>query len=247
MYERLRRHSVVCWALITVWAVSLVVVAATAQERSSPSRVAFMRGHLAEAIPLHDAVARGDLAAARTHATVLLSQHSEVQFPTGSVVYFELLKQSATNVTEARTIEEAGRSAATMLSRCGQCHQATHVSIPMSPTPESRIGGVVGQMMDHQRAADLLLEGLVSPSESQWRAGADAFARTRLEPRDMPSGKLAERARIANVLLQSLATAASEARRPPDRVQVYGRILATCSRCHQEHARIWGPDRTPPR
>ena len=101
--------------------------------------------------------------------------------------------------------------------------------------------------MDHQRAADLLLEGLLSPSDSQWQVGAETFARTRLEPRDMPGGKLRERARIANALLQNLANAASGAQRPPDRAQVYGRVLATCARCHREHARIWGPDRLPQR
>jgi hypothetical protein len=247
MYERLRRPSAIRWALIALWAVALTIVAVNAQERSGSTRAAYMRGHLADAIPLHDAIARGDLATARTHAMNLLSRTSDVTFPTGSVVYFELLKQSATKVIEARTIEVAGRSASTLLSRCGQCHRAMHVRIPLSPTPEARVGGVVGQMIDHQRAADLLLEGLVSPSESQWQAGAEAFARTRLEPRDMPGGKLAERARVANALLQSLATAATDARRPPDQAQVYGRVLATCARCHQEHASVWGPNRTPPR
>jgi len=230
-----------------VGALSLVLSLASnvsPQERASdPSRAAFMKAHFSEAIVMHDAVARGDLPAAHAQATRLAQHRPAVPFPTGAHVFFGLMTIDAGKVRSANTVEEAGHAASSLLSRCGECHRAMHVASAVAPTPDLRIGGVVGQMLTHQRATDLLLEGVIGPSESAWDEGVRAFAGLRINPGDMAGARMTEKARIANARASSLAAAAAKAVTPPERAQAYGRILATCARCHQEHPGVWGPQR----
>ncbi len=245
MTKNSRRHT---WAARTAGALALALafggrVSVQQPPASDPARAAFMQAHFSEAIVLHDAVARGDLAAARTQAVRLADHRPDVPFPTGAHVFFGLMTIDAGRVRDAKTIATAGQAAASLLSRCGQCHAAMHVRMALAAAPDPVVGGLVGQMLAHQRAIGLLLEGLIAPSPATWAAGAREFATLRVSPDAMPSRQLAQRARIANARAASLARDAARADRPPDRAEAYGRILATCARCHQEHPGVWGPRR----
>jgi cytochrome c553 len=202
-----------------------------------------MDAHFIEAITVHDAVARGDLATAQAQASRLAEHRPAVAFPTGAHAFFGLMTVEAGKVRDATTVEQAGHAVASLLARCGQCHQAMHVRIDVPVTPEPEVGGVVGQMRAHQRAADLMLEGLIGPSPVNWGAGARSFGQLRIDPGDMPSSEIRERARITNARVISLAAAAAAAQQPRERAEVYGRILSACARCHSEHPRAWGPER----
>jgi cytochrome c553 len=90
-------------------------------------------------------------------------------------------------------------------------------------------------MRAHQDAADLLLIGLVEPSSAAWEAGATAFGQLRLPQDAMPNRQLRARALIGDARLTGLAAEAGQSVRPPDRARVYGRVLSTCARCHEEH------------
>jgi len=213
------------------------------QPTSDPARATFMQAHFSQAIVLHDAVARGDLVAARTQAALLADHRPAVPFPTGAQAYFGLMTYDAGRVRAAMTIEHAAQAAASLLSRCGQCHLAMHVRGAVAATRDSEVGGLVGQMLAHQRATDMLLEGLIGPSTATWDAGARGFATLGISAEAMPSRQLAAKARIANARSSQLAADAARAERPPDRARAYGRILATCASCHQEHPGVWGPQR----
>ena len=69
-------------------------------------------------------------------------------------------------------------STAAMLAACGDCHRAAGtMPAPAAPAAPA-VGGVVGHMLEHQRAVDLMVQGLTVPSTSAWNEGA-ANARIR--------------------------------------------------------------------
>lgn len=228
--------------LAAVAAFGLAVTVAQEQETRA-ARQAFMRAHFAAALRLHDAVARGDLRAAAAHARSVADHRPDVPFPTGSVVFFTLMQAAARDVAEAPALEDAARQAAVLLTRCGECHASEHVA-PRVLLHLRGTAPAAGPMAGHQEGADLLVSGLVEPASDAWLAGAEAFARLRMPRPAMPGRDTHARALIADVRLSSLAAEAASAVRPPDRARVYGRVLSTCARCHEEHgARPWGPDR----
>ena len=236
------RSGVIAGAVVS-W---LAVVAVSAQPGSPThsARTAFMRAHFSEAIVVHDAVARGDQAVARTQAARLAAHTPEVPFPTGAEAFFGLMRLEADKVQKAATIAEMAPLAASLLSRCGQCHEAMHVRVAVPVAPDAGVGGLVGQMAAHQRAADALLEGLIGPSNSSWETGVRSIAALEeVAAGDLPSAALRERARIARARLSAVAVEAAAAERPPDRARAYGHLLAVCAQCHRERPSVWGPQR----
>ena len=71
----------------TIAALLSLASAAGRQTDLHDRRAAYMRAHFADAIRTHDAVARGDLDAARTHARRLAAHQPDVPFPTGWVAF----------------------------------------------------------------------------------------------------------------------------------------------------------------
>ena len=235
-----------CLVLLT--AAALMSLAFTARPRPDldQARAAFMRAHFAQALHVHDAVARGDLPAAKAYARRLAAHRPEVSFPAGAPIFFTLMQRAGREVDEAQTIEVAAGATATLLTRCGECHRSQHVATRVSRYLQSP-ALVAATMRAHQEAADLLLIGLVEPSSAAWEAGAGAFGQLRLPREDMPSRQLRARALIGDARLTGLAAEAAQSVRPPDRARVYGRVLSTCARCHEEHdVRLSGPDRSLP-
>jgi hypothetical protein len=118
------------------------------------------------------------------------------------------------------------------------------VGIYPAPIPSRRpdVGGVVGHMLDHLRAADELLQGLVVPSESLWRSGAARLRTATLDPRDWPpDAKLSANAREADAAIHALADRAERATTKNQRGAVYTELLVTCASCHSLHPGVWGP------
>jgi len=232
--------------LATVAALLSFVSAAERQPDLHDRRAAYMRAHFSDAIRTHDAVARGDLDAARAHAQRLAAHQPEVPFPTGWAAFSTLMINAAREIEGAPRLELAARSTAVLLTRCGECHQAQHVVARVARHLEDAAPAATA-MREHQAAADLLLIALVEPSASSWDQGAQSFSRIRLPRDDMPNRQLRARALIGDARFTAFAAAAAEAVRPPDRARVYGRVLSTCAGCHREHGvESWGPDRRPP-
>ena len=234
------------WGVLAAFAALLSLAAAGRQPDLHDRRAAYMRAHFSDAIRTHDAVARGDLDAARAHAQRLAAHKPDVPFPTGWIAFSTLMVNAAREIEAAPTLEVAAWSTAVLLTRCGECHQAQHVVARVAGRLEAAAPAATS-MRDHQAAADLLLTALVEPSASSWDTGAQAFSRIRLPGGDMPSRQLRARALIGDARFTAFAAAAADAMRPPDRARVYGRVLSTCAGCHQEHdVDSWGPDRRPP-
>ena len=59
-------------------------------------------------------------------------------------------------------------------------------TLPPAAPAAPAVGGVVGHMLEHQRAVDLMVQGLTVPSTSAWNEGAATFASAPLRDKDLP-------------------------------------------------------------
>ena len=228
----------------TVLLAGLVVLPGHAQtsSRYNPLRAAYMRAHFHQALLLHDAVARGDIAKARAEAAVLASISPTVAMPPGAEAFQGALTRAAREAAAAASLEDAAHATATLFGTCGQCHKANHIRAAVPIGKDSQVGGLVGHMLLHQKGADNLLEGLVAPSDAQWVEGVRIFASPKFDPRGLP-GQTKKAIELAETELAVLAGHAAPAQRTRDRVDIYGKVIATCGNCHRTLGKFAGPDR----
>lgn len=219
-----------------------LVLQAQPADRHNPLRAAYMRAHFDQAMQVHDAVVRGDLADAKRQAAALAQRSPDVPMPVGAEAFHGALTRSARQAAEASTLAEVADATATVLGTCGQCHKAMHVRATVPPASEVNVGGVVGHMLMHQRGTDALVEGLVAPSESQWVEGVRAFAAPKLEASEVP-GRMRKTFDHGETDLAVLAGHMAQAHRTRDREELYGKVIGTCGSCHQKLARHGGPSR----
>lgn len=209
---------------------------------SNPQRLAEMQHHFLQVTLVYEAVIRGDLAAVREPATELSALPTPAGLPLTAAPFVDAIRTAGRQAVVATTLEAAAAPAAMMLAQCGECHRAAGIF----PAPSSRtmpdVGGLVGHMLEHQRAADELLQGLLIPSESRWRSGAERLRTAELLRADLPSDpKLTPEIRRAETAVHALADRAAAAASTTERAAVYVDLATTCARCHGLHRQIWGP------
>jgi mono/diheme cytochrome c family protein len=209
---------------------------------SNPQRLAEMRHHFLQVTLVYEAVIRGDLAAVRAPATELSILPTPTGLPLTAAPFVDAIRTAGRQAAVATTLEAAAAPAAMMLAQCGECHRAAGIF----PAPSARtypdVGGLVGHMLEHQRAADELLQGLLIPSESRWTQGAARLRAAELSRADLPSDpKLTPEVRKAEAAVHALADRAAAASTTAARAAVYVDLATTCARCHTLHRQIWGP------
>jgi len=218
------------------------VMAQSAQSvPSRPERLAVMRHHFAQVMLIHDAVIRGDLAAVRPPAKELANIAVPPGISADSVPFVAAIRQAGQRAAAATTLASAASATVSMVSECANCHRAVGVfPAPSTPaTPE--VGGLVGHMLEHKRAADDLLQGLVIPSDSQWRQGAERLRAAVLRPTQLPRDKKSiEVMRRAESRVHEVADQAADADTAPARAAAYVQLLTSCADCHRLN-RMWGP------
>jgi hypothetical protein len=159
--------------------------------------------------------------------------------------FVEEIRQSARRAGTAPNLRSAAASMTTLLEQCAGCHRA--VGIFPSPASPRRadVSSVVGHMVEHQRAADDLLQGLMMPSASRWIEAADRLETATLKPSEWPQDrKLTVQARQADTTIHALAAATRTAVTSRERANVYVDLVTTCASCHSLHGGIWGPKST---
>jgi len=213
-----------------------------APERHNPLRATYARAHFYQAMLLHDAVARGDLDAARLEATHLSQSATAIVMPAGAAAFQAALTHLAQRASTAATLHEAAQTSAAILGTCGQCHQAMHTRAILPAGDAITTGGLAGHMQLHQHGSDALIEGLVAPSDAAWAEGVRTFAAPSLAEHEAP-GDLRKEMSAGEAKLSQLAGEAAQARRSRDRETAYGRILATCGECHRTVSRHARPGR----
>jgi mono/diheme cytochrome c family protein len=221
--------------------------AKAAQQRSiesDPTRAALMRKHFDQALAIEDGVIRGDLAAVSIAANALANYQAPAGLPTAGAPFVAAMKQAAQRAASAKNLATAAHESATMLATCGNCHQTVGIrpAFPSPPTPAP--GGVVGHMLEHQRAVDLMLQGLVVPSTTLWEEGAQGLKGARLHERQLPrDSRLTPEIITAEDRVHRLASTAVDIHDPSVRATTYAQLLATCAECHGLHQKLWGPSR----
>jgi hypothetical protein len=212
--------------------------------KTEAERVAFMRTHYAQVLTLHEAVIRGDLAAVTPVARQLAEQEPPGSAPAASAALVAEMRRAARRAVDAETILAAAIATASMLKTCGDCHRSVGTMPAPPQVPQPELGGVVGHMLEHQRAADQMAQGLIVPSNATWRAGAEGFRGAPLHPRALPGGvKLPAQVLASEERIHQLASQAVRAEDPGARAMFYGQILARCADCHAQHKTLWGPSR----
>jgi cytochrome c553 len=209
---------------------------------TDPWRVLAMQHHFTAISQVHDAVIRGDLRAVLPPAAELAAMQTPAGLPETVDPVVRILRQAGRVAGSAPNLRTAAAATVTMLQQCATCHQM--VGIYPAPVPPKRpdLGGIVGHMLDHLRAADDLLQGLVVPSESLWQSGAARLRTATLDPRDWPRDpKLTAAARNADTAVHALADRAARATTKNQRGAVYAELLVTCASCHGLHRGVWGP------
>ena len=141
------------------------------------------------------------------------------------------LRRGAEHVVAAATLQEASRGAASMAAACGQCHTAVGAPLRLDDPSAVPEGDDLGShMVRHLWAADRMWDGLMSPSDELWSAGATALADDPLFLGG-PEDRGAEIDRLAREAHQI----ATEARRTGDtdaRAELYARLITGCAGCH---------------
>jgi len=199
-----------------------------------------MNEHFAQVREVEDAVMRGDLEAAAGPARSLL-EHQEVPgLPPGTLKYVVDMRNSAMGVTSTDNVGNAAVATATMVATCGQCHAASGATPKMpAVTPSAPAEGVASHMRDHEYAINLLGEGLIGPSDTLWREGAEALKAAPLVATDFPEVPANIAASAARV--HELADRALTATDTGARVAIYGELIGSCAACHGLHGKVWGP------
>ena len=216
------------------------------QVRSTPERLAQMEHHFGEVGLIHEALIRGDLRAVRAPAKVLEEAEAPREVAAATAPHVAAMRLAAKRAVEAQDVASVAAATASMLLSCGDCHRAAG-TMPVPATPKRPdIGGLVGHMLEHQRAVDEMLEGLFIPSESQWIRGATRFVGAPLRQQSLPRDqKLTPEIRKAEERVHQLAERATQAATWKDRGDIYAQMVATCASCHSLHVVVWGPRRSP--
>jgi mono/diheme cytochrome c family protein len=229
------------------WHEAVTAVAAqTAPITLDAQRAALMRKHFGRALAIKDGVIRGDLAVVTSEAAALMREDPPQGLPTVAAPFVTTLKREAQRAAEAKDIVTAASASSSMLATCGNCHQTVGVRPAFAPlaagTSETAPAGVVGHMIEHQRAADLMFEGLVLPSTTSWREGAARLNVVRLRDRELPrDSRWTPDIIRAEERLHRFAGDAVDMHDYAARAASYAQVIATCAECHGLHEKVWGP------
>jgi len=230
-------------ALLAGWA-AIVPIQARQQSPQSSPEIALMRHHFASVMSLHEAVTRGDLEESRRIARQIAVQPAPPEIAASLHSYVDTMQFSARRVSGDSVLEDLAASTGAMLAACGDCHRAAG-TMPAPPTPTSpEVGGLVGHMLSHERAVDLMVQGLIIPSASAWDEGAKALTTAPLRSKDLPRDpQLTRSIRAAEKRVHELAEQAVGAPDPRSRIYFYSELLQSCASCHTLHQKVWGPRR----
>jgi mono/diheme cytochrome c family protein len=202
-----------------------------------------MDDHFSKATEAHKALLRGDLEAAKEPAK-WIAEHQEVAGLPGSAgPAIDQMKKGARQVAEAADIAAAAQGTAAMAVACGQCHAASNAiqKFPQA-APEAARGEAAAHMLEHERALDLLYQGLIGPSARAWADGAKALKAAPLAGAKLPKDPLLTKDRLAaEAAVHALADRAAAATDVPTKTEIYGKLAADCASCHALHGRVWGP------
>lgn len=204
--------------------------------------VKHMHEHLAKVQDVHQAVVRGDLDGAKT-AAGWFANHEELPGMPDKAQAVPAMKRAAREVAESKDLKTAGDATAAMAAACGSCHRAAGATptFPAAAAPPKAANPTARRMMEHQRAVDMLYQGLVGPSDELWARGAETLKASPLEGDTFPAAtRLSKEALAAQVETHEVALKAAGAKVTEERADAYGDLIAGCATCHSLSGRVLG-------
>lgn len=205
-----------------------------------------LAGHMGEHFwgmaDAHDAAMEGDLDGIREAAAWLASHEEPARFPPAAGPYLDAFHARSREAASAPDLNAAGVALSEVAASCGACHRGLGVLLPTlvdeQPDPGRDLSTRMGA---HIRAADLMWEALVAPSDEAWEAGVSLLASVEILPSDV-TGSPADARVVAELLERVREIAAAGADAPSSRrPTLYGQLVATCGRCHQALGKGFDP------
>jgi cytochrome c553 len=150
---------------------------------------------------------------------------------------------AAAGAAAAVELEDVAAAASAILATCGDCHRAAGTMPAHALPPSPTVGGQVGQVLAHQQAVDLMVQGLTVPSAWLWQSGAEALERAPLRKAILPADhKLTKDPLAAEQAVHHLAERARAATDQRSRIYVYSELVQSCATCHSRLGGVSGPD-----
>ena len=191
-----------------------------------------MKTHARLGKVLRDALVRGDLATAKDRASELAHLRFEPE-STDWNQHAEVMNAAAATVVQARGVAAMARSIAALAAACGDCHAAHEGPSPGTSSPGEPDAGVAAAMLRHEWAVTRLWDGLATPSDEAWAAGAEVLADPALAPELLTPGKTpVPRVGALAEAIHMHGLAAKNATSVAARRDVYAQTLASCVDCH---------------
>ena len=144
--------------------------------RSSPAQITQMRHHFLQVTLIHEAIIRGDSGGCRRPGHRAGWCGGAGGHPWRVLPFIPTLRMAGRRAAEARNLATAASAAASMLAQCGGCHRAAMVRPGAIGSRSSDVGGIVGHMLEHQRALDELAFGAADAVRQRVESGRGASA-----------------------------------------------------------------------
>lgn len=197
-----------------------------------------MIAHLNAATAARDAVIQGDAQGARDAVRLLGLINSPASTPPNWAPYLADMKMEAWLMENSPDIPAAAFKVAQLGQSCAQCHAGVRAGPTVradAVPPREFVADDV--MKQHAWAADWLWVGLLANDQVAWDRGArelDTAPFPSVSLTDFPEQKFMD----LEDKLHQLAKEAQQARTPDARGLSFGRILSTCSRCHDVYREL---------
>lgn len=220
--------------------VAAVVACATALAQPPPKAAAHPPGVMEHVRALQVAAIHGDTAAVHTAATWLAGHPAPWTIPVGAEPFVGAVTIAATAATAAKGVDATARATADLASSCRACHVAAGATPAIPRQTPPRAGGIVRSMTRHQIAADLMLAGLLTPSDDAWSRGTAQLREETIGPGDFPvSERIGALMAGVEARLHAQAAVAAAATATASRTSAYATLLTVCAECHTKHTTLW--------
>jgi mono/diheme cytochrome c family protein len=189
------------------------------------------------ALEARDALIAGHLRRAKSRMRMLSRQEYAAVIPADWHADVQRMLDAAKRVADAPDLHQASEALGGLAVACGTCHKKRHAGPLPDRTPvrepEKSGESLTERMLRHQWAADALWSALTSPSDAEWKAGAEALLDAPLLPPAAPDGgAVGPELQSALERVRALGRRALDATEPDVRAKVYGELLQSCSGCH---------------
>ena len=188
-----------------------------------------MHARFAAAKAIEQSIVTGNLAQVRAQAHSIATLDEPDALPEWTP-YLEGVRRSARTLESAEDVVVAAGDAAALARECARCHTAIGAKPAFSASPRPDGGKRLQHTMTaHHWAAARMWEGVIGPNDQRWKSGAELLASAPLTI-TAESSILGIADDVSRIHL--LATRAQKLGAQDDRVELFGRLLATCAHCH---------------